>query len=155
MVGANLLRRLGALRRLRRGHPHVDDRHVGLPPPHRLSQLVAVRRLADDVEAALGQHAREALAHEHRVLRDHDPHGISPTMRVPLPESLSMRSEPPCASTRSIRPRSPEPRAALAPPTPLSLTSITSVESSCRAPSVAHVACACFATFVSASDATK
>src|SRR5262245_7415896 len=98
MLRADLLRGLGAFARLCRRHAHVDDRDVRLPAANGLVQLACVAGLSDDLETAFGENARQSFAHEHGVLRDHEPHGISPTTRVPLPGSLSMRRWPPCAS---------------------------------------------------------
>src|SRR5262249_36926718 len=133
MLRADLLRGLGAFARLCRRHAHVDDRDVRLPAANGLVQLACVAGLSDALETAFGGTARQSLGREPGVPGDREPHGISPTPRVPLPGSLPMRRWPPCASTRSIRPRRPEPPSALAPPTPSSVTSTKRVESRWRA----------------------
>ena len=40
-------------------------------------QLLSVCRLADDVEADVDEQAREPFAQQHRVVGEHDAHGIS------------------------------------------------------------------------------
>ena len=68
----------------------------------------------------------EPLSQQHLVFGDHDPHGNSAISVVPAPRSLSIRSEPPYAATRSARPLRPEPGAGVAPPAPSSMTETTS-----------------------------
>src|SRR5262249_13319568 len=138
-----------------RRHPDVDDCDVWLVSAHGGLQLGRVPRLRRDLEAAVRQHASEPLAQEHRVLGDHDSHGISPRTSVPEPGTLSMTSRPPRASTRSDSPRRPEPFLCSARPLPSSLTSMTSSASSRLAAMPALDAWACFTTLVSASHATK
>src|SRR5215213_6376742 len=82
-------------------------------------------------------------------------HGISAWSRVPRPGGLSSDSVPSSAATRSASPRRPDPRATSAPPTPSSATSTVTWPFARRTATVASVACAYFATFVSASDTTK
>src|SRR5438105_430183 len=81
--------------------------------------------------------------------------GRTARRRVPSPGGLAMVSEPSQAPTRSASPLRPEPVPARAPPTPSSLTSTTSEPSSAATFTVACVACAYFATFVSASATVK
>ena len=64
-----------ALVGLRRRHPHVDDRQVGLVLVERGEQRLAVADAGDDLVAVVGQQRRDALAQQHEVLGDHDPHG--------------------------------------------------------------------------------
>ena len=72
---------------------------------------------------------------------------------VPRPAGLSTQIVPPRASTRSLRPIMPEPRLGSAPPTPSSLTERIRAPSQPSARISMTEACACFATFASASDA--
>ena len=128
MLGPEGDRRLGALVRERRGHAHVHDREIGPQRVDRLGQGDRIAHLRHDLVAVLGEDARDPLAEQHRVVRDHDAHGISPTTRVPPPAALATVSRPPCASSRSASPRRPEPPAS-APPRPSSTTSTTSLPS--------------------------
>ena len=73
------------------------------------------------------EQAGEPLAEEHRVLGDHDSHGIATSTRVPLPRGLTISKVPPCAATRSRSPARPDPRRTTAPPTPSSATVTWSV----------------------------
>ena len=107
---------------VRRRHPDVDDRDVRAVGAHLQHQLLGVARLPDDLEARVLEQPRDPLAQEHRVVGQHDAHraeptprdaararGISAATRVPPPGGLSTTSRPSSASTRSARPRSPEP----------------------------------------------
>ena len=44
----------------------------GSRQPDRAQELLAVRRLGDDVEAGIGEQPREPFAQEHLVVGDHD-----------------------------------------------------------------------------------
>src|SRR5829696_6099099 len=55
--------------------------------------------------------------------------GISAASRVPAPASLSISTEPSSDSTRSTRPRKPDPLSGSAPPTPSSVTSMINLAS--------------------------
>ena len=92
----------------------------------------AVSQRADHFESVVGEETLEALAQEHAVFGDHDPHGISALTRVPPPSGVQIRSRPPSASTRSASPRRPEPRSVSAPPMPSSTTSTIDVAPSPR-----------------------
>ena len=56
-----------------RGHPDVDDHHVGSLRADELEQLGRVARLADDVEPRPLEQARQALAEQDVVVRKRDP----------------------------------------------------------------------------------
>src|SRR5262245_58787721 len=155
MLLADRGRGAGALVGVRGRRADVHDRDVGAVRAHLEDQVLRLAGAADDLEPLVLEQLGEPLAQQHRVLGDHDPHGISPTTSVPPPGGLSIHSCPPRASTRSARPRSPVPPPSDAPPEPSSATSIVSVPFSHVAATVTCVACACFATFASASQATK
>jgi hypothetical protein len=61
-----------ALGRVRRRHPDVHDRQVGLVLAGETEQLVGVAGLADDVVAGPAEQARESLAKEDVVVGDDD-----------------------------------------------------------------------------------
>ena len=96
--------------------PDVEDRDVRRQRGHPREQLVGAAAARQDLAAGVGQQAGDALAQQHAVLGDHDAHGISALTRVPPPRGLHTRSRPSSASTRSARPRSPEPPSVSAPP---------------------------------------
>ena len=58
-------------------------------------QHLGVAGAPDHLVAGVLEQAREALAQQHRVLGDHDPHGSSTAIRVPAPGGLSSASVPP------------------------------------------------------------
>ena len=66
------MRRPQALVGVRRRHPDVDDRDVGLVGADLAQQVLGVAGLADDVEARLFEQAHETLAQQHGVIGDHD-----------------------------------------------------------------------------------
>ena len=92
-----------------RRHPDVQDDEVGIVLGDRGQQPVASPERGDDLVSGVLEQSPEPLAQQHLVLGDHDPHGSSAVSVVPAPWSLSMRSVPPCAATRSARPLRPEP----------------------------------------------
>ena len=121
----DLLRRLEAFVRVGRRHPDVHDRHVRRVRAHLEHQLVGVRGLADDLEAGVGEDAGDAFPEEDGIFGEDYAHGISARILVPSPGRLTIPRRPSRASTRSARPRRPEPRFGSAPPTPSSSTSTT------------------------------
>ena len=83
MLLADLLRRAQALVRVRRRHADVDERDVRRVGAHLQHQLVGVAGLADDLEAAVLEQPRDALAQQDGVLGEDDAQarfsGSSPT----------------------------------------------------------------------------
>ena len=82
-------------------------------------------------------------------------HGNSAVTAVPAPGGLDTLRRPSSASTRSASPRSPEPHAGSAPPTPSSVISITTPVSVRNRLTLAADAWAYLTTLANASDATK
>src|SRR5438128_2088994 len=110
-----------------RRHPDVDDCEIGIVLGDRAQQSTRVPQGSDNLVSAVLEEPPEAPAKQHLILGDHDPHGSSAVTVVPAPSSLSMRSVPPRAATRSERPLRPEPGIGAAPPTPSPATETTSL----------------------------
>ena len=89
---------------------------VGIVLGDNREKRIGVADACDDGVPGVLEQAGEALAEKDRVLRDHDPHGIATSTRVPFPRGLTMSNVPPCAATRSRRPARPDPRRTTAPP---------------------------------------
>ena len=106
---ADLLRGPEAFVRVRRWHADVDDDDVRRVAAHLQHQVIGGAGLPDDLEALVLEQPRDALAQKDGILGEDYPHGISTRMRVPWPRGLSTCRRPSRASTRSTRPRSPEP----------------------------------------------
>src|SRR5215472_13224963 len=94
-------------------HLDIDDRDVGAGQLDFAAQLLGRARLADDVEAGLGQQAVQPVPQKHLIVRDHHSHGISarsfarpsgPCTTATLPSSAPTRS---CRSVISAGTRSP------------------------------------------------
>src|SRR5947209_4794726 len=85
-------------------------------------QLLSVRRMRDHLKAGLLEQTCDSFTQQHRIIGDDHPHGILALTVVPLPSALVSSSRPSSAATRSESPRSPDPCARSAPPTPSSLT---------------------------------
>ena len=79
--------------RVGRGHADVHDRHVRLVHGHVTQQVVCVVRLGDDVEAGLGEQPHDALAQQHRVVRDDDAHRV-PEHRDRVAQRREVAREP-------------------------------------------------------------
>ena len=90
-LGADLLGGAQALVGVGRRHAHVDDRDVGLVGADLAQQVLGVAGLADDLEAGLLEQAHDALAQQHRVVGDDDPH------RVNLPSGIAGSHDRPAA----------------------------------------------------------
>ena len=84
-----------------RRHPDVDDDDVGLGHVDGSRQFDRVCDLADNLETDLGQEAREPLAQEQLVIRDHDAQGISAWMRWRPRDNARTETLPSRAPTRS------------------------------------------------------
>src|SRR5205823_7162682 len=100
-------------------------------------------------QAPLRPAERLPLAAEHQA---ESLSGNVPVTTVPRPGGLITKRVPPAASARSRRPSIPEPARGSAPPRPSSLISKRSTSPSRANETSARVACACFVTFVSASE---
>src|SRR2546430_1674482 len=137
-----------------RRQANVDDRDVDGIAFHARQQIVGVAALSNYVHSGLAEETRNAFSEQHAVFGERYAHGISALNRVPPPRGVQMRNLPPSASTRSARPRRPEPRSVSAPPIPSSTTSTTICPSSRPTSTVAPVACACFVIFARLSDTT-
>src|SRR5215217_2705756 len=151
---ADLLGGAEALVGMGRRHADVHDGHVRGVAADLEHELVRVPGLADDLEPGLVEDARDALAKENGVLCQDYPHGISARIRVPCPGALSTCRRPSRASTRSARPRRPEPFSGSAPPTPSSATSTTALPFRRITRTPTADACAYLATLASASETT-
>src|SRR5215217_5968121 len=68
-------------------------------------------------------------------------HGISARSSVPPPTGVHIRNCPPSVSTRSARPRIPDPPSGFAPPIPSSITLTTTVSSCTPTRTDADAAC--------------
>jgi hypothetical protein len=81
---ADLLGGAQALVGLRRRHADVHHGHVRLVHGDVAQQVLGRPRLRDDLEARLGEQPGDALAEQHRVVREHYAHvGAEPAERVP------------------------------------------------------------------------
>src|SRR4051794_31732517 len=147
------LRRTQPLIRMRRRHPDIHDRHIRLRKPHPPHQILRIINLANYLKPRIHQQPRHTLPQQHRIIREHYPHGITADTQVPAP-LLCTASVPSRASTRSASPRRPVPPSGSAPPTPSSETSIVALPSERMIRTVACLALAYLATFVSASATT-
>jgi hypothetical protein len=140
--GANLAGRFEALGRVRRWHPDIHDDNIRVLTRDEREQLCSIGRLADDLEPGSCERRRQRFAEEDRIVCEGDPDhltrreagvfhgwhavgshpkGSSARTVVPIPGGLVTVSRPPIVATRSLRPRSPEPRSGSASPRPSSL----------------------------------
>ena len=66
-------------------HLDVDDRDIGLREADAAQQAGRVSRLADDVDAGLGEQPLKPVTEQQFVVGDYDPHGITArTAMAPL-----------------------------------------------------------------------
>ena len=137
-------------------HAHVDDGEIRLVLGDDGEQRFGVAHPRDDLVPGVLEQPREPFAQEDGVLGDHDPHGISASIRVPAPGGLWMSSVPPWASTRSVRPIEPGAAAPrVAPPMPSSTTTSLSAPSTTVASTRTCDGDACLTALVTASQTTK
>ena len=103
LLGVHLLDELDAALA---GHRHVEQQEIELELAHALHHLVAVARLAHDLEVARrGEQLLEPLAHDRVVVGDDDADHVRPPARcragafrstqVPRPGTLSISTCPP------------------------------------------------------------
>src|SRR4249919_904010 len=152
---ADFLGRAQTFVRVRRGHPDVDDRHIRLRIGDYGQEVVGAAGLGDDVDAGVAEQGREAVADQQVVVGNYDAHGITAVTVVPRPAGLTTARRPSSASTRSARPRSPEPLASSAPPIPSSVTSTNAAAPSRDTRTSTADARAYLAIFVIDSATTK
>src|SRR5919201_866742 len=164
---AELLRRLDA-RRL--PHGHVEDCQVDVAGERLLDRLGAVLGLGDDLEVGLGvEHLLQTGADDRMVVGDEDP-GDERDRHQALPAGTSSRtstppsrprftaSAPPTSTARSRIPRMPPypfATAASSRPRPSSTTRRTTLPAPGSSATSTREACACRATFVRLSCATR
>src|SRR5262249_45821470 len=136
-------------------HANVDDGDIRSFRSDEGQERRRVTCFSDDVEARLHEEPREPLTDEDRVVGDYDAHGIVAVTVVPSSGVLSTSRLPSTAARRSESPARPEPGPTEAPPTPSSVTSITSLCWRRATLTTTDEACAYLATFVSASETKK
>src|SRR5665213_4022500 len=140
---------------MRRRHPDVKHRNVGPVIVDHAQRRFTVGNGRDNIYARLGEQSRESFAQQHRVLGDYDSHGNSTVRTVGPPTGLSIRREPSTPPTRSVKPASPLPGCAIAPPTPSSRIVSRKRSPTRRATMSARLAPECLAMLASASLTTK
>ena len=77
---------------MRRRHPDIDDRDIRLVARDLEEQVVGAGGLSDYVDAGIAEQGREPVADQQAVIGDHDAHGITAEIVVPVPSGLLMRS---------------------------------------------------------------
>src|SRR5205814_2258230 len=83
-----------------RWHPDVHDGHVRAVFGHGAQQFVRVARLADHLDARVGQQPGQARTQQHHIVGYDDAHGITTLTAAPRLSSVTV-SVPPRAPTRS------------------------------------------------------
>jgi hypothetical protein len=84
----DLGRRVHALVLVIGRHPYVDDGEIRLVLSDDGHQGLGIAYPCDDLMSGILKQSCEPLAKQDGVLRDHDPHGISASIRVPAPRGL-------------------------------------------------------------------
>ncbi len=148
------LRCFRAFVRERRRHADIDERNIRLVLLHGTEQRRRVTHQRAHFDICLGEKPSQALPPEHGVVRDHHPHGKTASILVPTGTSPSTMSRPPTASTRSARPRRPEPVGS-APPQPLSTMTTRSSPSWSSSRTSTRLGNVRFIEFATASHATN
>ncbi len=79
-----------------RWHPDVHDRDIRMVITGRLEQAHRVADLRYDVETRVHEQARDAFAHEHRIVGEDEPerHSQSTSARIAAPETSSLGMKP-------------------------------------------------------------
>src|SRR5262245_59751065 len=134
MLLANLLRGDEALVGVVRRHADVDDRDVGFVAANLEQQVVGRRGLADDLEPRSLEQARDALAHQDRVLGDDDPQrlavGHAQRSAIRCAESSSFGTKPRAPLSRTWEPKCASSRVEVSttagPPSPASCPATSS-----------------------------
>src|SRR5215472_4286212 len=118
-------------------HPDIDDRYVGLLGGHDLHELAPVTSRAGDLDTGLLEKAGGPLPDQHRVVGDHDPHGISARIMTAPAGAYSTRSRPPIAPIRSATSVSAASSGSPGPAAASAVIRMTSMSASCFASTVA------------------
>ena len=89
---SDLLGGTQALVGVRWRHPDVDDRDIRLVARDLEEQVVGAGGLGDHVDTGIAEQGREPVADQQAVIGDHDAHGITAEIVVPVPSGLLIRS---------------------------------------------------------------
>ena len=103
----DLGRRVHALVLVLGRHPYVDDGKIRLVLSDDGHQGLGIAHPCDDLMSGILKQSCEPLTKQDGVLGDHDPHGISTSIRVPAPRGLWMRNVPPLPSSATTSFNSP------------------------------------------------
>ena len=73
-------------------HPDIDDRHVRAVARDLEEQVVGTAGLRHHVDIGVAEQGRKPVADQQAVIGDHDAHGITAEIVVPVPIGLLIRS---------------------------------------------------------------